>query len=257
MPRKQNRVPARVAGRIGFDPRSLLFWPALPLIALQGMWLQRGAYRAAEASGERFGAVGDGPPFHLLALGDSITVGVGLSDLQQALPAQFAASIAARLARRVSWQTGGRNGATTRGLRHQLDACGEAVRGADLLLVSIGVNDATGLRSRAAIAADLDAALGALRLIRPRLSVVLAGLPPLNAFPALPPPLRQLLGLRSRQIDAVLAQLAVRHRGVRHVPMSLAPRPEQFSADGFHPNAAACAAWAVALSEALPDDVLA
>lgn len=249
-------VPSGSGWRPGPDPRSLLFWPGLPLIAAQGLWLRRRAYRAPVAAGEPQGTAGEGPAFRLLALGDSITVGVGLAQLSESLPAQLAVSLSERLGRRVHWQTGGCNGATTRSLPGQIAAHDAALGQADLLLLSIGVNDATGLRPRRAVAADLGCALAAIRQRSPGLPIVLAGLPPLEAFPVLPSPLRQLLGLRSRQIDSLLASLSLAHPGVIHVPMPLAPQPGEFAADGFHPNAAACSRWAAALAETLPDDVL-
>ncbi|MCK7593503.1 SGNH/GDSL hydrolase family protein [Pseudomarimonas salicorniae] len=244
------------AARPAFDARSLLFWPALPLIAAQGLWLRRTAYRAPPATGAVRGRAGNGPPLHLLALGDSITVGVGLQRLDEALPAQLAAVLSARLEREVHWCTGGRNGATSRHLRRQIGEHGTDLGAADLILISIGVNDATGLRRRARVAEDLDAALDALRAANPRVPIMLAGLPPLQSFPVLPSPLRQLLGLRARQLDGLLAALAQSRAGVLHLPMPLVPAPGQFAADGFHPNAAACRQWAATLVDRLPGSLL-
>lgn len=251
--------PEQAAGRgrlPGVDLRSLLFWTALPVIALQGLWLRRHARRAPEAAGARCGEVGAGPSMRLLALGDSITVGVGLERLDQALPAQLAGALSARLGRCVRWQTGGRNGATTRALLTQVEAHGELLDDCDLLLLSIGVNDTTGLRARRSVAADLGRALDRVHARRPGLPVVLAGLPPLDAFPLLPGPLRQLMGLRARQIDAVLGAVARLREGVHHVAMPLAPAAGQFASDGFHPNAEACREWAGALCARLPAALL-
>jgi lysophospholipase L1-like esterase len=112
------------------------------------------------------------------------------------------------------------------------------------LLLCCGVNDSTGLRRRRAFAADLHALLALVATNAPQAQVLLAAAPPLDAFPLLPSPLRQLLGLRARQLDTLLRHAAERHVQVRHVPIPFRPSAERFAADGFHPNAAACAEWA-------------
>jgi lysophospholipase L1-like esterase len=116
------------------------------------------------------------------------------------------------------------------------------------LLLCCGVNDSTGLRRRRAFAADLHAMLDLATTRAPQAQVLLAAAPPLDAFPLLPSPLRQLLGLRARQLDTLLRHAAERHVQVRHVPIPFRPSAERFAADGFHPNAEACAEWAAWLA---------
>jgi len=231
-----------------FDPRSLLFWPGVPLIAAQGLWLRRTAYRAPPAQGERHGevavAAASGPPLRLLCLGDSIIAGVGVAQLIDALPGQFARALAAATQRPVVWRAEGRNGATLAGTLRHLRTRAGLLDGVELVLLSCGVNDSTGLRRRHAFAADLHALLALVAERAPQATVLLAAAPPLDAFPLLPSPLRQLLGLRARQLDALLRAAAERHVQVRHVPIPFRRSPERFAADGFHPNAEACAEWA-------------
>jgi lysophospholipase L1-like esterase len=231
-----------------FDPRSLLFWPGVPLIAAQGLWLRRTAYRAAPAGGEPQGEVGvadaGAAPLRLLCLGDSIIAGVGVGQLVDALPGQFARALAAATQRPVVWRAVGHNGATLADTLARLQADPTLLDCIDLLLLSCGVNDSTGLRRRRAFAADLHALLDLATTRAPQAQVLLAAAPPLDAFPLLPSPLRQLLGLRARQLDTLLRHAAERHVQVRHVPIPFRPSAERFAADGFHPNAAACAEWA-------------
>lgn len=236
----------------GFDPRSLLFWAALPLIAAQGLWLRRRAYRAPPARGAPQGVAGAGPPLRLLALGDSIIAGVGIEQIGQALPGAFAQALAQGWGRRVEWWARGRNGADVAATRRLLAESRAALPPADLVLLSIGVNDTTGLSTRRRFLYELRTLYAELRAWSPQALLVHAGVPPLQAFPLLPAPLRQLLGLRAAQLDGLIPRaLSGVPRGV-HLPFSELPAANRFAADGFHPDAIACAIWAEALLARLP-----
>jgi len=120
----------------------------------------------------------------------------------------------------------------------------------DLVLISIGVNDVTGLRRRHAFIADLTHTLRQLRARAPHCRIVVAAVPPLAAFPLLPQPLRALLGLRSQLLDQALQRWLATQAEALHVPMPFPPAPARFAADGFHPNEASCAEWAAHLAQA-------
>ncbi|NNF16076.1 MAG: SGNH/GDSL hydrolase family protein, partial [Gammaproteobacteria bacterium] len=81
----------------------LLFWLALPFLIPQALWVRRTAPRFAGADGRADGAVGEGPPVMLYAVGDSIIAGVGATDMSRALVAQTAEFLAAGLDARVQW----------------------------------------------------------------------------------------------------------------------------------------------------------
>jgi lysophospholipase L1-like esterase len=82
--------------------------------------------------------------------------------------------------------------------------------------------------------------------------VVLAGVPPVGVFPALPQPLRALLGWRAWWLDRAASRSAAR-AGLVYVPTRLDRTARTlFAADGFHPSAAGCAVWGRALVQAAP-----
>mgnify|MGYP002779035810 FL=1 len=227
-----------------------LFWGLMPVAGPQGLRLKRHAPRFAPAPGPRDGAVGDGPSLHLLALGDSVVDGVGCPSVGDALPGQFAAALAQRFGRRVHWRAHGRTGACARELQ---DAGLPQVPAGpwQLVVVSVGVNDVSGLTRPAAFADRLDRLVDGLRTRAPEATVLLCGLPRMQHFPLLPQPLRWIAGLRAETLDAAAARVAARRPGVLHEPTTYVPRADEFAPDGYHANAATQAAWAQVLAERL------
>jgi GDSL-like Lipase/Acylhydrolase family len=106
-----------------------------------------------------------------------------------------------------------------------------------------GVNDATSYRSPSAFADDLAALVAAARQRVGEAAVVIAGVAPLTSFPALPWPLRPILGWRTAALQAAADRLAARLPKLAVERFAAPPGPELFAEDGFHPNPRAHALW--------------
>jgi len=233
----------RTRRNIPYPMRSLLFWSALPFVLPQAMWVRARAPRfagpAAAAEGLAWpGAVAPadaGAPLRLVGLGDSLIEGVGVTRAEDCLTACCAREFADASGRAVAWQTVGRSGATSAGVLHKL-AARLPPEPVDFFLVSAGVNDVTALRRRHEWRAHLDALVTRLARHSPDALAVFLGLPPLQRFPVLPSPLAQVLGLRARQLDAVLGAALGALPGARHFRFDFEARPEDFAPDGFHPS---------------------
>ncbi len=163
--------------------------------------------------------------FRLLAFGDSLIHGYGLA-AGQTLPERLEAALRARgLA--VEVINGGNSGDTTAAGRARLDWM-LAGGGVDLVLVSLGGNDALRGLDPAATFDTLDAILTRLGE---------AGLPVLRAGMLAP---RNLGADDTAAFDAVFPKLAEKH-GAAFYPFLLdgvALDPALNQADGIHPNAA-------------------
>jgi len=220
-----------------------LFWAMLPVTALQGVWLRRRATRLAGAVGPRTGATGDGPDLHLLAIGDSIIDGVGAGRREASLPVQFAVALAAHAGRRVHWRVEGASGHAIRDVLALLNGL-RPDGPVDLVLLSVGVNDVTGLSSTANWRRNLRTLLTLLRERWPGAAVIFAGLPPMARFPLPPQPLRFALGLRAATLDNIARKVVSGFPGATHVPTRIDPRRHDFCEDGFHPSANSCTLWA-------------
>ena len=232
------------------------FWLLLPVSAIQGLWLKKNAIRLPEASGERTGVCGQGKPLHLLAMGDSIIAGVGTGTIGHSMPVQFAQSLADSQERSVHWRVDGSNGADITHLLKRVSRISDQQK-ADVVLISIGVNDVTGLSSTRQWRNSLTTLVTKLRKRWPNALVIFAGLPPMARFPLPPQPLRFTLGLRAATLDVNLANIVAEQANMLHGPTRVDPTQHDFCEDGFHPSASACSFWAVELAQILKNDTLA
>lgn len=229
-------------------PRRLAFWLLLPLSAVQGLWVRRTALRLPEARGARTGTVGQGEELRLLALGDSIIAGVGTGSVEKSMPVQFAQALASSRKCSVQWQVIGANGAEISDLRHSIRQL-EDQQHVDVILISIGVNDVTGLSSTRRWRMQVNQLVAELSEKWPQARVIFVGLPPMGKFPLPPQPLRFTLGQRASTLDSIAADIILRQELMLHIPTEINPGEQEFCEDGFHPSAESCAYWASVLAQ--------
>jgi lysophospholipase L1-like esterase len=235
----------------------LVALPLLPFLIMQGRHARRATPRLPEAEGPVSGIAGGdhaGAPLSLLTLGESPVAGVGVRTHEEAITGQLAAILSNRLRRPVAWRACGKNGVTAREALEQVVPQLPPTP-VDIALVAFGVNDTTAFRPASRWRADLRDVLMALDArCQPRL-VMLSGVPPVGSFPALPQPLRWVMGLKARTLDIAARELAQEMAQEMahavHVPLLLDTRdPAMMAPDGYHPSALGCAAWARLLAEA-------
>lgn len=231
----------------------LIALPLLPFLLAQGRHTRRVTPRLPEAAGPTTGITGDthsGAPLSLLTVGESPVAGVGVATHEEGITGQLADALATRLSRPVTWRACGRNGATARDALQQLVPTipRQAV---DIALVAFGVNDTTAFRPVARWRTDLQDVLAALdACCTPRLTIV-SGVPPIAHFPALPQPLRWVMGLKAGALDVAACELAAQMRQTIYVPLALDTTDTTMMAeDGYHPSAKGCTAWAQLLADA-------
>jgi lysophospholipase L1-like esterase len=234
--------------------RRIAFWALLPIAAFQGLALRKSAMRLPPPPGEAQGLLGQAPhnkfsaPLRLLAMGDSIIAGIGASSQQQSLSAQFARALAERTRQTVAWKALGQNGASSFDLLEMVEASRQEPT-PDLVLVSIGVNDVTGLHSRRVWRSNLESFCQRLGASWPQALIIFVGLPPMQKFPLPPQPLRYCLGLRAAEFDRIAASLVDKQARMLHIPTLIDPAEHDFCADGFHPSETAYAAWGDEMAE--------
>jgi lysophospholipase L1-like esterase len=188
-----------------------------------------------------FGVGRPGEPLHVTWLGDSTAAGLGSSGPAHAVSSQVAARLASDLDRPVAV-----TGLATSGdrvddvLAHQV---GRVPRTSDLVLLSVGANDATHLTSRDDFRSRYRTLLDRLRSrLRPGTPVVLLGVPDLGAVTRLPQPLRAVAGFRGEQLDDDVRHLAA-DLSLGYVDIAGETGPafrrdpaHLFAIDHYHPN---------------------
>ena len=205
------------------------------MVLPQAVKLKKTAPRFSAAKGPATGMIGSGDGIRLLAVGDSIIAGVGAQTIAQALVGRTAEYLARDLACSVKWEAVGKIGVTCGQIQKKLVPQLPRTP-ADIILVSSGVNDTISLSRTSEFKNSLSLLIQSLKAHSPQALIVMAGVPPLNAFPLLPQPLRAWFGLRSSILDTI-ARKEVRYLDpVVYVPLDVIPEPDKFSKDGFHPS---------------------
>ncbi|XRQ05228.1 SGNH/GDSL hydrolase family protein [Actinomadura welshii] len=260
-------------------PQSMMLIPLAPVLAVQAWRTARRTPRLAPATGDEHGFVpgadpGAGPAYKVMVIGESTAVGVGASQHAQALPGFLAEALKERLRRSVAWSVSGENGATAHRVATGIvpAANGAAGNGApangtpannapyeaapggggpDLVVVTVGINDLIRRRPLRRWTDDMAGLITALKDRYAHATLVVAGMPPVHRFPAIPQPLRLVLGARARTMDRIMRDTA-RANGAVHAPMDEAMARDRrlFATDGFHPSPAGYRAWAEDLARA-------
>jgi lysophospholipase L1-like esterase len=215
--------------------KNLLFWLLFPFVLPQALYVRKTAPRFAPAAGPTEGSSGEGRQIRLLAIGDSIIAGVGASVLSKAMVGQTATALAASQNCRVSWTALGVSGYDSNEVLERL-VPKLPDTDVDYIVVSVGVNDVTGLTSLREWRCNLSLILEKLQTHSPGAIIAVAGLPPLHGFPLLPQPLRALLGMRARSLDEVARTVVGSFQNSIHIPIDFEPEPSKFAPDGYHPS---------------------
>ncbi|HJV86696.1 MAG TPA: SGNH/GDSL hydrolase family protein [Noviherbaspirillum sp.] len=231
----------------------LVALPLLPFLIVQGRRTRRVTPRLPEAGGPNEGIAGTshaGRPLSLLAVGESPVAGVGVRNHEQAITGQFASALAERLQRPVAWRACGKNGVTVREAFKQIFPHIPAAP-VDIALIAFGVNDTTAFRPASAWRRELGILLDALQERCSPTCMIVSGVPPMAHLPALPQPLRWVMGLKAQVLDAEVRMLVPAFAHTLYVPLLLDTHDRSLVApDGYHPSESGCRAWAALLADA-------
>ena len=193
------------------------------------------------------GCDGSAAPLRTAWLGDSTAAGVGAAADVGVVGRQ----VARRLGRPVDVRVLAASGDRIADVAS--DQLSRVPPETQIVLISVGANDATHLTSAQSFSSSYRKVLGGL----PNgACVVLLGVPDMGSAPRLAQPLRAVAGWRGRSLDRQVRELA-RESGATYVDIAGATGPafrrdrSLFSPDGYHPNDAGYALWAAAVTSAM------
>ncbi len=228
-----------------------------PVLLIQGRRMFARMPRLATPTALPRGPRGDGPSLHLLVAGDSSAAGYGVERQQDALLGQLVDRLAE--SRTVTWTHFARFGSTIP--KTAAFVAKQVPRPVDLAVVSVGLND---LIAGAPLPGWLDGYRALVADLRDRFEasqVVVSGLPPVGSFPALPQPMRWVIGRQRDRYDGALRAWADAEPVVAYVPTGAGDDgplregtvtvAEVMAADGFHPGPRVYAEWARRIVEAV------
>ena len=231
--------------------------PVAPVLYAQGKRLRRDTPILPPAALPWHGTHPGTDPLRLLLLGDSTIAGVGATTQQQGLAGNLGRELGERLGRGVEWRAVGESGATARDLLERFvdEAVSEHF---DLAFLSVGANDALGLRSRAAFGRDIRTLVSRLRQASPECTILVSSLPAFFRFELLPNPLKRNLYRHSRSLEAEARRIV---GATENAHMSPPPPPYSegfFASDLFHPSEQGYRDWArFAIDDAVASGALA
>jgi lysophospholipase L1-like esterase len=230
--------------------------PLSPVLITQARRARRSIPRLADAARPWTGSLPGADLIRLLVLGDSTAAGVGAESQHEALPGSFANEFGDRFDRGTDWVALGENGATARDILERFidDATSSPW---DVVFLTIGANDALGLRSRRAFARDVREIVRRLRESSPDALLLVSLMPRFDRFRSLRGPLRWNLALHAASLDDA-ARAAV--RGLDRVfalPKPPPYTPTFWASDMFHPGPAGYREWAEFVVDSVPLRLLA
>ncbi|AYY12613.1 SGNH/GDSL hydrolase family protein [Actinobacteria bacterium YIM 96077] len=227
---------------------------SLPVLIPQMLWVKRRTPLLPEAAGAYGEVQGKHPGVRLLVVGDSMAAGVGVDHHRSGFAGQLAERLSTAVDRSVTWRVIARSGATTRSTTRKLsqgaigvvDTKSEEATSApdappDLVVVVVGINDLLRFRRIMDWRHDIEDLITTIRrVLGSDVPMGFSGMPPVWRFPALPQPLRAVLGMRARLMDRVLRESVSRCDAFCvTLPVDvIADAPHIFFADDrFHPSA--------------------
>lgn len=222
-----------------------LLTPVFLLCIPQALYVKRTAVRLPEAKGqktENFGSHGKHLTF--LHFGESTVAGVGVKTFKQGFSAQLCQTLSVGISQsspqRVKCSITGQNGIRFQALN---DLIAQQNETADFAIITMGVNDTTGLT---AVKYWQEEIYRSIELLNKKgiTQIFFTQVPPMVQFPALPAPLKYFLGLRAHILNTELRRICKQTHDCTYVGSKLLVEKEMMAEDGYHPSEKGYHAWA-------------
>jgi len=195
---------------------------------------------------------GKGSPIKYAVMGDSTSISQGSKYKDS-----FAVASAERLAKnnKVTMINTGTSGATAKDVvDKQLTKA--TVFKPDIVLLSVGANDATAFNSSKEIRVALKEIVAQLKLSNPDVQIVVTGSPAMDSVSRFPPLSKRIMAVRTLQVNAVFSRI-IDKEDLIFAPIAKETRqaflddPTLTAPDKFHPNKRGYALWIPVINKAV------
>lgn len=126
----------------------------------------------------------------------------------------------------------------------------------DIVLLAAGGNDATHFTRSEVTRVSVQYIIDELKRVNPRVQIIVTGSPAMDSLTRFPDGSKQIMGLRTNQVNAVFKQLISKNDLIL-APIAKETRdafisdPTLTASDNFHPNARGYALWTPIINRAL------
>lgn len=220
----------------------------IPALIIQGNKVKKNTLRLEEPAGERQGESGQGKALSILIVGDSAAAGVGVKNQSDALLGGVLKQLQDQF--HLRYRLHAKTGHTSSQVIQALDELNS--QHYDVVLTSVGVNDVTKLmpadvwiKKQHKLYAKIE------EKFTPTL-IIVAGVPPMNLFPALQNPLGWLFGQYAKKMNQKLAKLIAQNPKMSWVEYDIQHYQAlnlEMAEDGFHPSKEIYAIWAAQVAD--------
>ena len=200
-----------------------------------------------EASGDRALGHEQEADYRILIAGDSAGAGVDVETQDQALLGLLHSRLAPTHS--VYLELNAMTGLTSGEVLDRMRAVTQTTF--DIVIYSVGVNDVTGFTSETKWRAHIRDLAGVFQAQNADVQVIFSGLPPMYAFTALPQPLRTVMGLRAKHLNALLGKEVSTMQHCAHIDAGFLVEASMLATDGFHQGPKAYQFWASTLADHL------
>lgn len=250
-----------------------------PMYLYQANQLKKHALILPEAEGERSGdtilsSSENLPKFSIMVVGDSAAAGVGVDRQEQALLGQLLHQLQhnpqiAKNFSKIIWRLYATTGHTSFDILKRLYTLSSTKHSVDIMVLSIGVNDATkGISSQCWQDNLADIVAIAQRKFGVK-HIIFSSVPPMAYMPSIPKPLNQFIGDKATHLDQILQQFCQQlsnhqpasiyylHNDITHAKQTLGATDSQlFAKDGFHPSELSYDYWARQINQLISSHIL-
>ena len=196
--------------------------------------------------------IGSGPKLTYVVMGDSTSIGQG-TDYDQSYALNSAVHLAEKY--QVTFVNVGISGATAKSVLEEQLAKAASYK-PDLVLIGVGANDTTHFTGGKSIQTSMQKIIDGLKAANTDVKIVVTRSPALDSVPRFPWPSKQLMGLRTHQVNKAF-QSIIEKNSLTLAPIAEKTRdafladPTLLAQDKFHPNSRGYALWIPIVNDAL------